>query len=481
MAKKKSSEGITVKKENDFSEWFTQVIQKAELIEYTDVSGCYVLRPRAYAIWESVKGYLDEKFSKLNVRNAYFPLFIPESLLKKESKHIEGFTPEVAWVTHSGNTKLSEKLAVRPTSETIMYPAYSKWIRNYKDLPLKINQWCNVVRWEFKNPVPFLRSREFLWQEGHTAFATREEAVKEAMQILEVYSNAYRDLYAVPMIKGRKTEKEKFPGADTTFSVETFLPSGKAIQGATSHNLGQNFSKAFDIKFKDKDEKDKYVWQNSWGFTTRSIGIMIMMHSDDKGLILPPNVAENKAVIVPILFDETKEKVLKEAKIIEKNLEKYSPILDDREDYSPGWKFNEWEMKGIPIRIEIGPKDLEKNQAVLVRRDSSEKETVKLNEISSKVSSILKDIQNSLYKKAEKKLKESITEADDWKSFLEKIKNKKMVLAPFCSSGECEDQIKEKSDGVKSICIPLEQPKKIDKCVHCGKEGKVICYFAKSY
>ncbi len=481
MAKKRSAEGITSKKENDFSEWFTQVIQKAELIEYTDISGCYILRPRAYSIWESVKRYLDEKFSKLNVRNAYFPLFIPESLLKKESKHIEGFTPEVAWVTHSGNTKLSEKLAIRPTSETIMYPAYSKWIRNYKDLPLKINQWCNVVRWEFKNPVPFLRSREFLWQEGHTAFATKEEAVKEAMQILEVYSNAYRDLYAVPMLKGRKTEKEKFPGADTTFSVETFLPSGKAIQGATSHNLGQNFSKAFDIKFKDKDEEDKYVWQNSWGFTTRSIGVMIIMHSDDKGLILPPNVAENKVVIVPILFDETKEKVLKEAKIIEKNLEKYSPILDDRNDYSPGWKFNEWEMKGIPLRIEIGPKDLEKNQAVLVRRDTSEKETIKLNEISSKVSSILKDIQNSLYKKAEKKLKESITEANDWKSFLEKIKNKKMVLAPFCSSGECEDQIKDKSDGVKSICIPLEQPKKIGKCVHCGKEGKVICYFAKSH
>lgn len=481
MAKKKSSEGITAKKENDFSEWFTQVIQKAELIEYTDISGCYILRPRAYAIWESVKGYLDEKFSKLNVRNAYFPLFIPESLLKKESKHIEGFTPEVAWVTHSGNTKLSEKLAVRPTSETIIYPAYSKWIRNYKDLPLKINQWCNVVRWEFKNPIPFLRSREFLWQEGHTAFATKEEAVEEAMQILGVYSDAYRDLYAVPMLKGKKTEKEKFPGADTTFSVETFLPSGKAIQGATSHNLGQNFSKAFDIKFKDKDEKDKYIWQNSWGFTTRSIGVMIMTHSDDRGLILPPNVAENKVVIVPILFDETKDKVLKEAKILEKNLEKYSPILDDREDYSPGWKFNEWEMKGIPVRIEIGPKDLEKNQAVLVRRDTLEKETIKLNEISSKVSSILKDIQNSLYKKAEKKLKESITEANDWKSFLEKIKNKKMVLAPFCSSEECENQIKDKSDGVKSICLPLEQPKKIGKCVHCGKEGKVICYFAKSY
>jgi len=481
MAKKETKEGISAEKDDDFSEWFQQILQKAELIEYTDISGCYVLRPRAYAIWENVQKYLDSKFSALGVKNAYFPLLIPESLLKKESEHIKGFTPEVAWVTHSGKTKINERLAIRPTSETIMYSAYSKWIHSWKDLPLKINQWCNIIRWEFKNPVPFLRSREFLWQEGHTVFATKEESVKEALQMLDIYAKAYEELYAVPMIKGKKTEKEKFPGADTTFSVETFLPSGKAIQGATSHNLGQNFSKPFDIKFKDKDEKDKYAWQNSWGLSTRSIGIMIMMHSDNKGLVLPPRVAENKIVIVPIIFDNTKDKVLKEAKEIFRELKEFSPLFDDREGYSPGWKFNEWEMKGIPVRIEIGPKDIEKNQAVVVRRDNGIKETIKIKELKKKIPAILDDIQNSLYKKAEKYLKENTVKADNWKSFFEAIKSKKLVLAPYCNNEDCEDWIKDKTEGAKSICIPFEQPKNPGKCIHCGKQTEVMCYFAKSY
>jgi len=481
MTKKESQEGLTVKKEDDFSEWFTQLLTKSELIEYTDVSGCYVFRPRSYAIWENVQKYLDSKFKKLCVKNAYFPLLIPESSLKKESKHVEGFTPEVAWVTHSGETKLNERLAVRPTSETIMYPAYANWIRSWKDLPLKINQWCNVVRWEFKNPVPFLRSREFLWQEGHTVFAAKQDAVKEALQMLDVYAEAYKEIYAVPMIKGRKTEKEKFPGADTTNTIETFLPSGKAIQGATSHNLGQNFSKVFDIKFKDKDGKEKLVWQNSWGFTTRSIGIMIMMHSDNKGLVLPPRVAENKVVIVPILFDKTKEKVLKISKQIIKDLSALNPLLDDREEYSPGWKFNEWEMKGIPVRIEIGPKDIEKNQVVVVRRDTGNKESIKISDLKKKIPKILENIQDSLYEKAEKYLESSIVKSKTMADLIKAIKNKKLVFSQWCGSEECEDWIKDKTGGAKILCIPFDQPKKLDKCVYCGKPAKYAVYIAKSY
>ncbi len=481
MVKRESQEGLTVKKEDDFSEWYTQLLHKSELIDYTDVSGCYVFRPRAYAIWENVRRYLDSKFKEMGVRNAYFPLFIPESLLKKESTHVEGFAPEVAWVTHSGKAKLNERLAVRPTSETIMYSAYAKWIRSWKDLPLKINQWCNVVRWEFKNPVPFLRSREFLWQEGHTVFATREEAVEEALQILDIYANAYKELYAVPVIKGKKTEKEKFAGADTTLTIETFLPSGKAIQCATSHNLGQNFSKPFNIKFKDKDGEEKFAWQNSWGFTTRSVGVMIMMHSDDKGLVLPPRVAENKVVIIPILFEKTKKEVLKVAKQVEKDLIQLSPILDDREEYSPGRKFNEWELKGIPIRIEIGPKDLKNKQVIVVRRDTGKKQTVKIKDLKKKIPSILEDIHNSLYKKAEKYLKDSIVEAKTMKDLINAIKNKKLVLTQWCDDAECEDWIKDKTGGAKIICIPFDQPKKLDKCVYCGKPAKHVVYIAKSY
>ncbi|MBD3203901.1 proline--tRNA ligase [Candidatus Woesearchaeota archaeon] len=473
--------GITAKKSENHSEWYTQVIQKADLIEYTSVSGCMVFRPWAYSIWENVKKFFDIELKKRGVKNAYFPLFIPETLLKKESQHVEGFSPEVAWVTHAGNTKLNEKLAVRPTSETIMYESYSKWVRSYRDLPLLINQWCNVVRWEFDNPVPFLRTREFLWQEGHTVHATQKSAEDEVYDILDLYKTVFEELYAVPVMKGRKSEKEKFAGALFTTSVETFLPFGKAIQGATSHCLGQNFSKAFDIKFLDENEKTQYGWQNSWGLSTRTIGIMIMMHGDDKGLVLPPNVAPLKAVIVPIFYKE-KDKVLAEANRIKERLKDFDIELDDREEYTPGWKFNQWEMKGVPVRIEIGPKDIEKQQVVMVRRDTGEKSIVKYTEVKEKLAELLDYIQSNLFENAKKFIEENTVETKDWAEFIKAIKDKKMVYAPWCAETECEDWVKEKTGGAKTLNIPFNLPKKIDeKCPHCGKPAKVWCYFARSY
>ncbi len=479
---KKEEKGITIKKDDDFSEWYTQLLQKADLIEYTDVSGCYILRPRSYAIWERVQAYLDSKIKASGVKNAYFPLLIPEHLLTKESKHFAGFTPEVAWVTEAGSTKLSERLAIRPTSETIMYQAYAKWIRSYKDLPLRLNQWCNVVRWEFKHSTPFLRSREFLWQEGHSAFATKQEAEKEALEMLNYYADTYENLYAVPVMKGKKSKKEKFAGAEYTLSIETFLPNGKAIQCATSHYLGQNFSEAFNIRFIDKDEKTKLVHQNSWGFTTRSIGVMLMMHSDDKGLIIPPNVADNKVVIVPILIDKEKEKVLKACHEVAKSLKEFNPILDDREDVTPGFKFNDWELKGVPIRIEIGPKDLAKESAFVATRHDGKKTSIKLKTLKEEIKVLLDEMQTSLLEKAKKYIKNNTIFVNNYKEFEKSIKEKKMVKANWCDTMNCEEDIKNKSEGAKSVGIPLDEPElKGKKCFNCGKEASNVCYFAKSY
>lgn len=469
--------GITARKEEEFSEWYTQVIQKAELIEYTKVSGAIVFRPRSYAIWEKIQDYFDKLIKKSGVQNAYFPLFIPESLLMKEEEHVEGFSPEVAWVTHAGDNELNERLAVRPTSETIMYDSYSKWIRSYRDLPLRLNQWCNVVRWEFKHAVPFLRTREFLWQEGHTVFATKEEAETESLEILEYYAQVYEDLLAIPVIKGRKSEKEKFAGADYSLSVELFLPTGKGLQGATSHHLGQNFAKAFDIKFTNENEQEQLPYQNSWGITTRTIGAMIIMHSDDKGLILPPKVAEEKIVIVPILFADSKDKVLARANEIKEMLSAY---LDDREDYSPGWKFNEWEMKGVPLRIEFGPKDMEHDQVVVVRRDNNEKKIIKIEDLKEELPKILDDIQKNLYEKAKNFMKKSIKKVSNKEEFLKVISNKEFPKAIWCGSKECEEIIKDES-GAKSICIPLDQEPIEGKCFFCGKEAKEQAIFGKCY
>jgi prolyl-tRNA synthetase len=479
----KDEKGITVDREKDFSEWYSQLLQKAELIEYGDVSGCYILRPRAYSIWENIVAFLDGKIKASGVKNAYFPLFIPERLLTKESKHFAGFTPEVAWVTHAGNTSLAEKLAVRPTSETIMYSSYAKWIRSYKDLPLRLNQWCNVVRWEFTHPVPFLRSREFLWQEGHSAFATKAEAEKEALEMLGYYAQTYEEMLAVPVIKGRKSNKEKFAGAEYTLSVESFLPMGKGIQGATSHYLGENFSEAFEIKFLDSDEKTKLVHQNSWGFTTRSIGVMIMMHSDEKGLVVPPNVAENKVVIVPILVgDKDKEEIMEACLELSKTLKEFNPIFDDRVEYTPGWKYNEWELKGIPVRIEIGPKDLAKKQCVIVTRHDRKKEFVPIKSVKGSLKENLDRMQNDLFEKASKHMKSSIVVVKSYKELEKAIAEKKLVKAEWCETFNCEDEIKEKSGGAKSLCLPLDDQKLTSKkCFNCGKEASCIAYFGKSY
>ncbi len=479
----KDTKGITVSKEKDFSEWYTQVIQKAELIDYSPVSGCYILRPTAYAIWENVQATFDQMIKADGVKNVYFPLFIPESLLSKESSHVQGFAPEVAWVTHGGNTPLGERLAVRPTSETIMYDAFAKWIRSYNDLPLRINQWCNVVRWEFKHPVPFIRAREFLWQEGHTAFAKKEEAVVEAQRILGYYEQVFHELYALPVLLGRKSESEKFAGADFTLSVEVVLPQGKAAQGATSHHLGQNFSRAFGITFSDEKQQQQHAWQNSWGLSTRSIGLMIMVHSDDKGLVLPPAVAPLSAVIVPILFDDSKKKVLKAVEEVQKRLtaKSITTHVDNRENYSPGWKFSDWELKGVPLRIEIGPKDVEKKLVTVVRRDTGEKKTVGMKTIEKEIPRLLQQIQENLYKKAERLVKENVVTVKNLKEAERELANKKIIFAPWCGNAKCEEQFKEKTTA-KSLNSPLKQPAvKGEKCFHCGEKATSWFYWGKSY
>jgi prolyl-tRNA synthetase len=477
---KEKQVGITAKK-SDFSEWYTQVIQKADLADYTEVSGCIVFKPDSYAIWERIVFEVDKRLKKLGVRNAYFPLFIPEKLLKKEEKHVKGFSPEVAWVTHAGKTKLDERIAVRPTSETIMYDSYSKWIRSWKDLPLRLNQWNNVVRWEFKHPVPFLRTREFLWNEGHTAFATKEEAEAEIKDIINLYKEVLENFLALPGFIGKKTDKEKFAGAEYTISIELLMPNGRAIQGPDAHSDGQNFAKAFGISFLDQNEKKQYVWQNTWAITTRMIGIMLAIHGDDKGAVLPPRIAPLQIGIVPIIFKDSKEKVVKKAKEVEKMLKGYSVKLDDREGYSAGWKFNELELKGVPLRVEIGPKDVEKDQVVVVRRDTGEKEFVKINDLTKKVAETLDAIHNNLFNKAEKFLKDNTVKAEKFDDLKKAIKNQKLVLAPFCGEPACEESIKDKTGGATSRNIPFGQKPIKGKCVHCGKESKFLVYFGKTY
>ncbi len=482
MTKKKNTLGITVKKSEDFSEWYTQIIQKAELADYSSVSGCIVYRPDSFALWETIKAVTDKRFKEIGIQNAYFPLFIPESLLQKEATHVEGFSPEVAWVTHAGDTKLKERLAIRPTSEAIMYDSYSKWIRSHNDLPLRINQWNNVVRWEFKHPTPFLRGREFLWNEGHTCFATKKEAEEERDQIIQIYDDVCKNYLALPSLIGKKAKTETFAGAEYTISLEYLMPNGKAIQGPDFHHDGQNFSKAFEISFLDQNGKKDYVWQNTFAITTRMLGVMIAIHSDDKGLVLPPKLASTQVVIVPILFDKTKVKVLKEAEKIKKSLEAkgISVHLDDREGYSPGWKFNEWEVKGIPVRIELGPKDLEQKKAVVVRRDTSEKQALTLSTLDKKVPALLEQVQSDLYANAEKLLKGSIVKVDNLKDAQKAFDQKKIVFAPWCESTECEDSFKEKT-GAKSLNSPSKQPKVAGKCFACKKKATTWFYLGKSY
>ncbi len=478
---KKSKEGLSIKKEENFSDWYEEVCLKAELVEFSKVKGCMVIRPRGYYIWQTIQDYFNKKIvKKTGCRNAYFPLFIPKSFFKKESEHAKGFIPEVAWIDKE-QTKDGERLAIRPTSETIMYDSYSKWIRSYKDLPLKINQWCNIVRWETKATKLFLRSREFLWQEGHCVYETEKECEKDTLNYIKLYKKLCEELLAIPVLVGKKTDKEKFAGALHTYSIEAFMPDGKALQCGTSHNLGQGFSKAFGISFLGRNEKKHIPFQNSWGISTRLIGGVVMTHSDNKGLILPPKIAENKVVIIPILFDKTKEKVLKKAKEIKKSLNKFNPILDGSEEYTPGWKYSNYELKGIPLRIEIGPKDLDKNQAVVVRRDTNEKKNIKITSLVKEIPKLLEKIQLNLYNKALKELNSKIVEVKTWKDFQKVIKEKKIAKIAWCNETKCEDEIKEKTGGATSRCIPLNSKKVSGKCPHCGKLAKVEIYFSKSY
>jgi prolyl-tRNA synthetase len=479
---KKSKEGLTVKKEDDFTEWFIQLMTKAELADYSPVSGFIVYRPYAFAIWENIKDAVDKEFKKIGVKNAYFPMLFPESLFEKEKEHVAGFAPEVAWVTEVGNKKLNERLAIRPTSEVIMYYFYSKWIRSHRDLPLIINQWNNVVRWDTNNPVPFFRGREFLWNELHTAFATEKECLKHGMKVMKAYDKVTKDLMAVPGIYGRKTESEKFAGAVFTEKNHTYLSNGKVLEGTCNHHDGQNFAKAYDIKFLSNEGKEDYVYQNTHAISTRMLGGMLALHSDNKGLVVPPNIAPNKIVIVPLLFKGKEKTVLDSAKLIEKDLKSFSPIFDDREWVSPGRKFNEWELKGIPLRIELGPRDLEKKQVIISNRVSGEKIEVKIKDLKKKVSIILEDMQKELYDRAKKMLDGSMTKTEIKEDLKKLISKKKIVNVPMCKSLECEDLLKSEVGGSKPLFIdPDNISVKGKKCLFCGSDADYWLYVGKTY
>ncbi|MCP2519027.1 proline--tRNA ligase [Candidatus Aminicenantes bacterium AC-335-A11] len=470
-------------KSQDFSRWYIEVIRKAELVDYAPMKGMMVIRPYGYAIWEKIKELLDRRLKETGHVNAYFPLFIPESFLKKEAEHVKGFAPQVAWVTHGGDEELEERLAVRPTSEAIICSMYAKWIKSWRDLPVLINQWANIVRWE-KVTRPFLRTTEFLWQEGHTAHATEEEAEEETLRILSIYKDFVENDLAIPVIAGKKTEREKFAGALRTYSIEALMADGRALQAGTSHNLGQHFSRAFNIRYEDKNQNLQYVWQTSWGVSTRLIGAVIMVHGDDSGLRFPPRIAPIQVVIVPIPANEWKEKIYKKGEHIEKELKKISvrAHFDSREEYTPGWKYSDWEMRGVPLRIEIGPKDMEKKQVVLVRRDNREKIPVSQDVLIEKISPLLEEIQKSLYNQALNFLKENTHNVNNYEEFKEIIENKRGFIKTFwCGNQDCEDKIKDET-GASIRVISMEKEEKSEgNCVYCGKKAENLVYFAKAY
>lgn len=474
---KKLVEAIT-SMEEDFAQWYTDVVKKAELIDYTSVKGCMVIKPAGYAIWELIQKQLDERFKETGVENVYMPMFIPESLLQKEKDHVEGFAPEVAWVTHGGLEPLQERLCVRPTSETLFCDFYANDIQSYRDLPKLYNQWCSVVRWE-KTTRPFLRSREFLWQEGHTAHATAEEAEERTIQMLNVYADFCEQVLSIPVIKGRKTEKEKFAGAEATYTIEALMHDGKALQSGTSHNFGDGFAKAFEIQYTDRDNKLQYVHQTSWGMTTRMIGAIIMVHGDDSGLVLPPKVAPTQIMIIPI--QQKKAGVLDKAAELKERLSASFRVKVDDSDKSPGWKFSEQEMRGIPIRVEIGPKDIAAGQAVIVRRDTREKITAALDSIEEKAAEVLAQIQKDMLERARTHMAEHTYEAVGFEEFVKTVEEKPgFVKAMWCGSQECEDIIKEKTTAT-SRCMPFVQEHLADTCVCCGKPATKMVYWGKAY
>mmetsp|Transcript_11916 Transcript_11916/g.28539 ORF Transcript_11916/g.28539 Transcript_11916/m.28539 type:complete len:711 (+) Transcript_11916:317-2449(+) len=512
--KKSAKKGDTLlalqwKKAENFPMWYSDVIVLSEMISYYDISGCYILRPWSYKIWDLIQKWFNDQLLELEVENCYFPLFVSQDRLEKEKDHVEGFAPEVAWVTKSGESELAQQIAIRPTSETIMYPAFSDWIKSHRDLPLKLNQWSNVVRWEFKDPTPFLRSREFLWQEGHTAHATYEDADKMVMQALDLYKQVYQDLLCVPVVPGYKTEDEKFAGGHMTTTVEAYIAgSGRAIQGATSHNLGQNFGKMFDIKFQDEKGETQIAWQTSWGLTTRTIGVMVMVHGDDKGLVMPPKVAPLQAVIVPIISKKlTVEIADPYCTSILKDLKKLGIRVkyDDRTMYNPGWKYNHWEQKGVPIRIEVGPMDIQKKQARIVIRHNGEKMDMPVEGLGSAIETKLEEIQKTMFEKALKARDEHIVQVTEWKDFVPNLELNNLVLTPWCGGEhkdweewvkktsreeslkargeELEDERTATSVAAKTLCIPFDQPELPEgtKCIASGLPATCWCLWGRSY
>ena len=478
----KQDVGITVSKEDDFSEWYTQVVLKAKLADYAPVKGLIVLRPDGYSIWESLRSTFDKKFARNGIRNGFLPILIPESLLGKEQKHFAGFNPEVFWVTHSGTNEVGDRLALRPTSETLAYTLYSKWIQSWRDLPLKINFWNTALRAEIKATKPFLRTSEFLWQEGHTVHSTKEEAEQEVIKILDIYKNTVEEELAIPVTTGKKSEKEKFVGAEYTTTMESIMPDGKALQMGTSHFLAQNFSKPFEVKFADKDNVEHFAWQTSWGVSWRLIGAMIMAHGDDKGLVLPPKVAPMQVVIVPIYKnDNDKENVITKvneiANILElKNIRIH---IDSREELTPGYKFNDWELKGVPLRIEIGPKDIENQSMVLAKRYNHEKMKMGLNEVE-KIVTILDEIQTEMLKKAKTEAADNTLDIENYDEFKMKMEKGGFFNSPWCGKLDCEEKIKEET-GAEIRVIPFNSENTSKKCIYCKQQSTSVPIFARGY
>ena len=474
---------MLTKRNDDYAQWYNDLVLKADLAEHSDVRGCMVIKPHGYAIWEKMQRALDGMFKDTGHVNAYFPLFIPESLLMREADHVEGFAPQVAWVTRGGTEDLEERLVVRPTSETVIGTMYAKWLQSWRDLPILINQWANVVRWE-KVTRPFLRTTEFLWQEGHTAHETAEEAEEETLKILALYKEFAETVLAMPVHDGPKSESEKFAGASRTYSIEALMGDGRALQAGTSHNLGQNFAKAFAIQFQGRDKTLQHAWTTSWGVSTRLIGGVIMTHGDDSGLILPPKVAPYQVVMVPIPRGNWQETVLPKAREIRDQLVAAGVrvMLDDRDAYTPGWKFAEWEMRGVPLRLEIGPKDLEKQSVLLVRRDTREKTPTPMEGLAGHVQGLLDAIQQALYARALAFRAERTTAADTWEAFVGLMEGRPgFVISPWCGSAECEAQIKAETQAtIRNIPFVAPSPEG-RACVKCGQPAVAVPYFAKAY
>ena len=510
--------GITVRKNLDFPEWYQQVLRKGDMLDYYDVSGCYILKPWSYYVWESIQRFFDAEIKKIGVQNCSFPMFVSSDVLEREKDHVEGFAPEVAWVTKAGKSDLEKPVAIRPTSETVMYPYYAKWIQSHRDLPLRLNQWNSVVRWEFKHPQPFLRTREFLWQEGHTAHLHKEQADEEVRYILDLYRRVYEELLALPVVPGVKSEKEKFAGGLYTTTVEGYVPTtGRGVQGGTSHSLGQNFSRMFDITVQDPKATDEtrgkpegrlFVWQNSWGLSTRTIGVMVMVHGDDKGLVMPPRVSQVQVVLVPCglgvkVSQDVKDAVNKTCDDVAEQLRTRGirAHADLRDNYNPGFKFNDWELRGVPLRLEVGPKDLSNQSLIAVRRDTGAKESLALNSLDQSVPMLLEQIHNDMFRKADAEFRDHRKVVLTWDEFTPTLNEKNHVIIPWCQVEECEDQIKDRSArialageaqderapsmGAKSLCIPFDQtpypPIEGHSCPQCGRPSKTWTMFGRSY